>query len=44
MSLTESIDNYRFIETIFKPEFQPLLQLEDIRQLSTSLNLVKLPG
>ena len=31
LALTESMDSFRFIETIFKPEFHSLLQLEDIR-------------
>ena len=45
MALNESLDSYGFIESIFsKPEIHSRLALEDMRQLSLSLRLVRFPG
>ena len=45
MALNESLDSYGFIESLFhKPELHEKLQLEDMRQLCSSLRLVRLPG
>ena len=44
MALNESLESYGFIETIFSnPTFHQRLSLEDMRQLSSSLRLVRLP-
>ena len=37
MALTDQVDKFGFVQSLFKPDLMPLLELEDLRSLTTSL-------